>query len=44
LDDADRDLLNQARPYLIQSYRNAIAVERHRPLAGVRGNSKRDLP
>ncbi|HTT95236.1 MAG TPA: helix-turn-helix transcriptional regulator [Solirubrobacterales bacterium] len=26
-DDADRDLLNQARPYLIQSYRNAIAFQ-----------------
>jgi DNA-binding CsgD family transcriptional regulator len=26
-DDGDRDLLNEARPYLIQSYRNAIAYE-----------------
>ncbi len=29
-DDADRALLNEARPYLIQSYRNAIAFERAR--------------
>jgi DNA-binding CsgD family transcriptional regulator len=26
-DDADRALLNEARPYLIQSYRNAVAFE-----------------
>jgi DNA-binding CsgD family transcriptional regulator len=34
-DDADRDLLNQARPYLIQSYRNAVAYERLRGAIGV---------
>lgn len=33
-DDADRDLLNQARPYLIQSYRNAVAFERLRRAVG----------
>jgi DNA-binding CsgD family transcriptional regulator len=33
-DDADRDLLNQARPYLIQSYRNAIAFEGMRAAIG----------
>lgn len=33
-DDADRDLLNQARPYLIQSYRNAVAYERLRATVG----------
>jgi DNA-binding CsgD family transcriptional regulator len=33
-DDADRDLLNQARPYLIQSYRNAVAYERLRAAVG----------
>jgi DNA-binding CsgD family transcriptional regulator len=33
-DDADRDLLNQARPYLIQSYRNAIACDRLRRAVG----------
>jgi DNA-binding CsgD family transcriptional regulator len=33
-DDADRDLLNEARPYLIQSYRNAVAYERLRAAVG----------
>lgn len=33
-DDADRDLLNDARPYLIQSYRNAVAYERLRAAVG----------
>ncbi len=33
--DADRDLLNQARPYLIQSYRNAVAFEGIRAAVGV---------
>jgi DNA-binding NarL/FixJ family response regulator len=33
-DDADRDMLNQARPYLIQSYRNAIAFEGMRAAIG----------
>jgi DNA-binding CsgD family transcriptional regulator len=33
-DDADRDLLNQARPFLIQSYRNAIAFEALRAAVG----------
>ncbi|MBS1884267.1 MAG: hypothetical protein JSS97_15080 [Actinobacteria bacterium] len=33
-DDADRALLNQARPYLIQSYRNAIAFDRVRAAVG----------
>lgn len=33
-DDADRELLNQARPYLIQSYRNAVAYERLRAVVG----------
>jgi DNA-binding CsgD family transcriptional regulator len=33
-DDADRDLINQARPFLIQSYRNAIAFARLREAVG----------
>jgi DNA-binding CsgD family transcriptional regulator len=33
-DDADRALLNEARPYLIQSYRNAIAFEATRATIG----------
>jgi len=33
-DDADRDLLNAARPYLIQSYRNAVAFESLRTAVG----------
>lgn len=33
-DDRDRDMLNQARPYLIQSYRNAIAFEGMRAAIG----------
>jgi DNA-binding CsgD family transcriptional regulator len=33
-DDVDRDLLNEARPYLIQSYRNAVAYERLRAAVG----------
>ncbi|MFT3864452.1 MAG: helix-turn-helix transcriptional regulator [Solirubrobacterales bacterium] len=33
-DDADRDLLNQARPFMIQSYRTAIAFERLRTELG----------
>jgi DNA-binding CsgD family transcriptional regulator len=33
-DDADRDLLNAARPYLIQSYRNAVAFQSLRATAG----------
>jgi DNA-binding CsgD family transcriptional regulator len=33
-DDRDRDMLNQARPYLIQSYRNAIAFEAMRAAIG----------
>jgi DNA-binding CsgD family transcriptional regulator len=33
-DDADRDLLNAARPYLIQSYRSAIAFEALRTAVG----------
>lgn len=32
--DADRDLLNAARPYLIQSYRNAVAFESLRTAVG----------
>lgn len=33
-DDRDRDLLNEARPYLIQSYRNAVAFQSLRATAG----------
>ncbi len=33
-DDADRDLLNAARPYLIQSYRSAVAFESLRAAVG----------
>jgi DNA-binding CsgD family transcriptional regulator len=33
-DDDDRDLLNAARPYLIQSYRNAVAFESLRGAVG----------
>lgn len=33
-DDADRNLLNEARPYLIQSYRNAVAFESVRSAVG----------
>jgi DNA-binding CsgD family transcriptional regulator len=33
-DDADRDLLNAARPYLIESYRSAVAYERLRAVIG----------
>jgi DNA-binding CsgD family transcriptional regulator len=33
-DDADRDLLNAARPYLIQSYRNAVAFQSVRATVG----------
>jgi DNA-binding CsgD family transcriptional regulator len=33
-DNRDRDLLNQARPYLIQSYRNAIAFDSLRIAVG----------
>ncbi len=33
-DDADRDLLNAARPYLIQSYRSAVAFESLRTAVG----------
>jgi DNA-binding CsgD family transcriptional regulator len=32
--EADRDLLNAARPYLIQSYRNAVAFETLRAAVG----------
>jgi DNA-binding CsgD family transcriptional regulator len=32
--DAERDLLNRARPFLIQGYRNAIAFERERRAGG----------
>src|SRR6201985_235634 len=33
-DDAERDLLNQARPYLIRGYANAIAFEGMRAAVG----------
>jgi DNA-binding CsgD family transcriptional regulator len=33
-DEADRDLLNSARPYLIQSYRSAVAFESLRSAVG----------